>query len=222
MLTIKAGGSTDSDDTEVTVMPETSPPRPAVMTLTPPVNRRMASRKSPAETLRSIERLRTMEFMAASQVGRIFGALQQVFQDRPLQRGKLRRTPPPRTRNIDVDVVRDDPIFDDQNAVGQRHGLRHIVSYQNRCKALIVPDPLEQPLHRYAGQGIERAERLIEGQNTRMAHQRSRQRHALPLSAGQNCRPLPPLVVKTDLDQRVFCPRLCVRRCPFPTESDFD
>ena len=38
MLTISAAGSTDSDDTEVTVMPEISLPRPAVMTLTPPVN----------------------------------------------------------------------------------------------------------------------------------------------------------------------------------------
>ena len=37
-LTINVGGSTDSDDTEVTVIPEISLPRPAVMTLTPPVN----------------------------------------------------------------------------------------------------------------------------------------------------------------------------------------
>ena len=38
MLTISAGGSTDNDDTEVTVIPEISLPRPTVMTLTPPVN----------------------------------------------------------------------------------------------------------------------------------------------------------------------------------------
>ncbi len=38
MLTINVGGSTDSDDTEVTVIPEISLPCPAVMTLTPPVN----------------------------------------------------------------------------------------------------------------------------------------------------------------------------------------
>jgi len=37
MLTISDGGSTDSEDTEVTVIPEISRPRPAVMTLTPPV-----------------------------------------------------------------------------------------------------------------------------------------------------------------------------------------
>ncbi|WP_312014636.1 hypothetical protein [Bradyrhizobium sp. AUGA SZCCT0240] len=51
-LTISAGGSTDSDDTEVTVIPEMSLPRPAVTTLTPPVNWRMAPRKSSGETAR--------------------------------------------------------------------------------------------------------------------------------------------------------------------------
>jgi hypothetical protein len=37
MLTINVGGSTDSDDTDVTVIPVISLPRPAVITLTPPV-----------------------------------------------------------------------------------------------------------------------------------------------------------------------------------------
>ena len=36
MLTIRAGGSTDSEATDVTVMPDMSLPRPAVITLTPP------------------------------------------------------------------------------------------------------------------------------------------------------------------------------------------
>jgi hypothetical protein len=40
MLTIKAGGSTDSDDTEVTIMPVISLPRPTVITLTPPAKGR--------------------------------------------------------------------------------------------------------------------------------------------------------------------------------------
>jgi hypothetical protein len=66
-LTMSAGGSTDSDDTDVTVMPLMSLPRPAVITLTPPARRRMALRKSPEVTLRSTLMLRTTEFMAASQ-----------------------------------------------------------------------------------------------------------------------------------------------------------
>ncbi len=67
MLTISVGGSTDSDDTEVTVMPVISLARPTVMTLTPPAKWRMAPRKSSEETSRSILMLRTAEFMAASQ-----------------------------------------------------------------------------------------------------------------------------------------------------------
>jgi hypothetical protein len=50
MLTIRVGGSTDNDDTEVTVIPAMSLPRPTVMTLTPPARWRMAPRKSLGET----------------------------------------------------------------------------------------------------------------------------------------------------------------------------
>src|SRR3954451_2638070 len=99
MLTIKAGGSTDSDDTEVTVMPEMSLPLPAVMTLTPPVNWRMARRKSLAVTSVSIDTARTTEFIGTSQVGRIFRPFQQILQDRAFQRREFRRAALPRARN---------------------------------------------------------------------------------------------------------------------------
>src|SRR4029079_6381901 len=102
MLTIKAGGSTDSDDTEVTVMPETSLPLPAVMTLTPPVNCRIALRKSLEVTLVSIDTERTREFMGTSQVGRIFRTFQQIFQDRAFQRREFDRPALPRTGHIDA------------------------------------------------------------------------------------------------------------------------
>ena len=49
-LTINAGGSAESDETELTVIPEISAPRPAVMTLTPLANRRMAARNMSGET----------------------------------------------------------------------------------------------------------------------------------------------------------------------------
>src|SRR5260370_14928667 len=64
MLTINVGGSTDSDDTDVTVIPVISLPRPAVITLTPPAKWRMAPRKSPEDTSRAILMLRTAEVMA--------------------------------------------------------------------------------------------------------------------------------------------------------------
>src|SRR5215213_2364940 len=123
MLTIKAGGSTDKDDTDVTVIPEMSLPLPAVITLTPPVNWRMALRKSPEVTSASTDTERTMEFMATSQVGTIFRAFQKIFQDRAFQRRELNRTAPARTGDIDAEILGDTAVFDHQHAIGQRHGL---------------------------------------------------------------------------------------------------
>src|SRR5258708_3239338 len=100
MLTISVGGSTDSDDTEVTVMPVMSLPRPTVMTLTPPARWRMALRKSPEATSRSISILRTAEFMAASQVWWFVHGFQQLAQDRTFQRREIAGAPPARPRAI--------------------------------------------------------------------------------------------------------------------------
>src|ERR1700728_3282103 len=98
MLTISVGGSTDSDDTEVTVMPVMSLPRPTVITLTPPARWRMAPRKSAEETSRSTVIFRTAEFMTASQICIVRG-LQQLAQDRAFQCRKIGRTAPARARD---------------------------------------------------------------------------------------------------------------------------
>src|SRR5882724_5159161 len=171
MLTIKVGGSTDSEDTEVTVMPETSLPLPAVITLTPLVNWRMALRKSPEVTWVSIDTERTMEFMGTSQVGSIFRAFQKIFQDRAFERRELGRAALPWARNIDAEILGDAAVLDDKHAVGQGDGLGDIVRHQDRGKALIVPDPFEQPLHRNARQGVKRAERLVESEHAWLADQ---------------------------------------------------
>src|SRR6185312_10778181 len=104
-------------------MPEISRPSPAVMTLMPPVSRRIAWRKSSAEILRSIATSRMIEFMAASQIGRIFRAFQKVFQDGAFQRRQFGRTAPSRPRDVDGEILRDAAVLDDQHAVGQRHRL---------------------------------------------------------------------------------------------------
>ena len=91
-----------------------------------------------------------------------------VPQDRAFQRGKFGRAAPPRTRDIDVDVVRDAAVLDDQHAVGQRDRFGDVMRDQDRGKGLIVPDPLQQPLHRNPRQRIERAERLVERQHARI------------------------------------------------------
>jgi hypothetical protein len=222
MLTINAGGSTDSDDTEVTVIPLISLPFPTVMTLTPPAKWRIALRKSFEETSRRIEMSRTTEFMAASQVGGIFGAFQKIFQDRAFQRSQLGRATPPRARNIDSDVVRDAAVFDDQNAISERYRLGDVMRHQDRSERLIVPDAFQQPLHGNTSQGIERAERLVKCQHARIADQRAGQRHALLLSAGENRRPLRTLVAKAYFDKGIFGARLCTRRCAVATKADFD
>src|SRR6476620_12410330 len=186
-------------------MPEISLPFPAVMTLTPPVNWRMALRKSLAVTSASIDTARTTEFMVTSQVGSIFHTFQKIFQDRAFQRRQLGRTALPWPRDIDAEILGDATVLDDQHAIGQRHGLGDVVRHHDRGKTLIVPDPLEQPLHLYPRQGIKGAERLVEREHAWLADQRSRQRHALLLSARQHRRPLRPLFGETDLDECALC-----------------
>jgi hypothetical protein len=95
--------------------------------------------------------------MAASEVGAIV-TLQQILQDRTFQRRQLGRPTMARTRNIDMDVVRDAAFLDDQYTISQRDGFGHIVRHQDRGETLIVPDPFQQPLHRNTRQRIERTE----------------------------------------------------------------
>src|SRR6187402_2692440 len=85
MLTINVAGSTDSDDTDVTVIPVISLARPAVMTLTPPARWRMAPRKSSEATFPSIRKWRTAEFISASLLQWFAGGFEQVAQDRAFQ-----------------------------------------------------------------------------------------------------------------------------------------
>src|ERR1700722_1718091 len=221
MLTTSVGGSTENDDTDVTVMPVMSLPRPTVITLTPPARWRMAPRKSTEETSRSILMLRTAEFMAASQVKCFVRGLEQVAQDRTFQRREIGRTAPARARDVDIDIVRDAAVFNDQHTIGERDRFGNIVRDQDRGEGLIMPDPLQQPLHRNTGQRIERAERLVESQDAGMADQRAGQRHALLLAAGQNRRPLTALCVEADFNQGVFSARLRIGRGAVATEADF-
>ena len=94
--------------------------------------------------------------------------------------------------------------------------------HQDRREALIVPDPFQQPLHRNTRQRVEGAERFVEGQHAGPADQGAGQRDALLLPTGQHRRPLRPLVVKPDLDQRTFGARLCIGGRPFAAETNLD
>src|SRR5260370_13955586 len=89
-LTINEGGSTESEDSDVTVIPEMSSPRPTVMTLTAPAKWRIAPRKSWAETSR-LSWTMGAEVMASSQDLSFLAGPQQFVQDRSLEPGKLGR-----------------------------------------------------------------------------------------------------------------------------------
>src|SRR5258708_35575182 len=119
MLTISVGGSTDSDDTEVTVMPVMSLPRPTVMTLTPPARWRMALRKSPETTSRSISILRTAEFMAASQVWWFVHGLQQLAQDRTFKRREIGGAAPAPPPDNHQEIVGRAGVFHDPQPIRQ-------------------------------------------------------------------------------------------------------
>src|SRR5882757_8543293 len=182
MATIRDGGSTESDDTEVTVIPVMSLPRPTVMTLTPPVNCRMAARKSADAASRSIVMRVTVAFMWASRACRVIRGTEQMAQDRTFQRRQIRRATPARARNVDIHIMSDAAILDDQDTIGERHCLGDVMRHQDRGERLFLPDPLQKPLHRNPRQRIERAERLVERQHPRARDQRARQRHPLLLS----------------------------------------
>ena len=169
-LTISEGGSTDSEVTEVTVMPVISSPRPAVMTLTPPLKWRIAWRKSADCHIgdgREIIDDGIHGDLTAQ--GAHPAAPKQMAQDLTFQRGKIRRAAPARSREIDIQIKRDAAVFDQQHAVGQRHRLGDVVRHQQRGEALFAPHPFDQALHLDARQRVERAERLVEQQQARLA-----------------------------------------------------
>jgi hypothetical protein len=73
-----------------------------------------------------------------------------------------------------------------QNQVsGQEHRLFDVVGDQEHRLGAALPDLQQQLLHLFASEGVQRAERLIHQQYTRIGRQRASQAHALPLPAGQ-------------------------------------
>jgi hypothetical protein len=86
--------------------------------------------------------------------------------------------------------VGDPPVVEHQNTVGEREGLIHVVRDEQHGGRL-MPDPQadHEPVHGDPGQRVERAERLVEQQQPRLADQGPRQRGPLRLAAGQRDRP---------------------------------
>ena len=77
----------------------------------------------------------------------------------------------------------------DHDAVGERDRLAHAVGDEDHRARPLEPQALELGVERLAGQGVERAERLVEQEDRRVADERPRQRRALRHAARQLARP---------------------------------
>ena len=89
-----------------------------------------------------------------------------------------------------VDVGRradllDATVVEDREPVAHREGLALVVRDVDERDADAALEALQFQLHLLAELEVERAERLVEQQHARTVDERTRERHALPLSAGK-------------------------------------
>ncbi len=86
-----------------------------------------------------------------------------------------------RVRNVDVDDALDSrrPRAHHDHAIGKLHGFVDIVRDEDDRLALRLPDAQQLAAHDQPGDGIERAERLVEKQHVGIDGERARDLHAL-------------------------------------------
>ena len=110
-----------------------------------------------------------------------------------------------RPRQVDLDDPRDPPRprRHHHHPIGEGDGLGHAVGDEDHGARPLEPEALELGVERLAGQGVERAERLVEEEHGRVDDQRPRQRRALGHAAGQLPRPQPRDVGEADLLERL-------------------
>jgi hypothetical protein len=135
-----------------------------------------------------------------------------------LQRGKAGIAMHTRARQIDALVERNAPILDQHHAVGQGHGLLHIVRDQQGREAMAAPQTFDEAVHLDARQRIESAQRLIE-QQSRLVNQGTGQGYALALAARQPRRPFVFAVSQSHLRQHLAAALACRIRQPRITLS---
>ena len=89
-----------------------------------------------------------------------------------------------------VDLLRRAHLLDlalvhHHDAVGHLQRLFLVVGDEDRGDVQLVVQPAQPAPQLLAHLGVERAERLVQQQHLRLDRQRARQRHALPLAAGE-------------------------------------
>ena len=98
-------------------------------------------------------------------------------------------------------LLHDVPVLHQHDVVGHGHGLGLVVRDVDGRNAQLELDLLELVAHLIAQLRVEIAQRLIEQEHLRVAHQRAAQRNALALSAGELRR----AAVEQLLDGEHFC-----------------
>ena len=98
--------------------------------------------------------------------------------------------------------VGDHAAVEHGDAVGQQHGLFHVVRDEHDREAALAPEGADQRLHAQAGEGVKRTERLVEQQHGRVARQRAGEGHALGLASRERVGPGVGVGLEPDLGQR--------------------
>jgi hypothetical protein len=123
-------------------------------------------------------------------------------------------------RRAFIDVVRaadllDDAVVHDHDAVGHRQRLLLVVRDHDRRHAELLLQAADLAAQADAFERVERRQRLVEQQQLGLRGQRTRERDALLLAAGQLTRVLVPRAGEADQLQQLGDPRLDLGRRPF-------
>src|ERR1035441_4103352 len=101
------------------------------------------------------------------------------------QRDEVGMVTVPRPRPGDGRGVGNPPLAENENTIGERKSLVHVVRDQQHRRLMPCPQAEHEPVHGDPGQRVKRAEGFVEQQQAWLADQRPGQRRTLRLAAGQ-------------------------------------
>ena len=108
----------------------------------------------------------------------------------------------------------DRAVVDHHDLVGDLHRLLLVVGDEHRGDVHLVVQPAQPVAQLLADLRVERAERLVEQQHLRLDGERTGQRHALALAAGQLRRVAVGELLQVDELEQLVDPRLDLRLRP--------
>src|SRR5262249_36910107 len=117
----------------------------------------------------------------------------QFIELRSLADGKIARTS---KRNLDLGDNLRGTASHDEHAIGKQHGLADAVGHEQHGFTIALPELEQHDVHVVAGDGVERAERLVHEQDARIGNERARERYPLAHAAGELPRALVDCIVE--------------------------